>query len=102
MRIILHAITTSSVSGKDLNLSFPSTRFEHSLGVAYLAEKLVLHLISEQKKLLNCITSIDILCVKVAGLCHDLVRLENIEISRMALMPGTTSVSICVFSRAGF
>lgn len=64
-----------------MNLCIPFARFEHSLGVAYLAEKLVLHLKSEQKKLLECITSIDILCVKVAGLCHDLVRVETVRIS---------------------
>ena len=46
------------------------TRFEHSMGVAYLAEKLAKQLRKTQPKL--GITDTDVLCVKVAGLCHDL------------------------------
>ncbi|XP_056453197.1 deoxynucleoside triphosphate triphosphohydrolase SAMHD1-like [Gadus chalcogrammus] len=50
-------------------------RFEHSIGVGYLAGKLAKSL---QKKLLRLpkpkpeITESDILCVQIAGLCHDL------------------------------
>eukprot|EP01038_Epipyxis_sp_PR26KG_P010069 gene10069-13529_t len=46
------------------------TRFEHSLGVAHLAEKIALGLSQSQPNLK--ITTEDIKCVKVAGLCHDL------------------------------
>ena len=46
------------------------TRFEHSLGVAHYAETVVKNL-SRNQPYLN-ITNTDILCVKVAGLCHDL------------------------------
>ena len=46
------------------------TRFEHSLGVAYLAESLVKRLQKNQPEL--TITDIDVICVQVAGLCHDL------------------------------
>lgn len=46
------------------------TRFEHSIGVAYLSEKFVKHLQDNQPEL--NITRSDVLCVKIAGLCHDL------------------------------
>lgn len=46
------------------------TRFEHSLGVSYLAEKMCNVLKSNQSIL--GITDNDVLCVKVAALCHDL------------------------------
>lgn len=46
------------------------TRFEHSIGVAHLAERFVKTLHANQPNL--NITATDILCVKVAGLCHDL------------------------------
>lgn len=46
------------------------TRFEHSLGVAHLADKLCSHLQEDQPNLK--ITDKDRLCVKLAGLCHDL------------------------------
>lgn len=46
------------------------TRFEHSLGVAYLAEQMVEHLRTTQPDL--GITDEDVLCVKISGLCHDL------------------------------
>jgi len=46
------------------------SRFEHSLGVSYLATKLVKTLRERQPEL--NITQLDILCVGLAGLCHDL------------------------------
>ena len=45
-------------------------RKEHSLGVAHLAERLARRLATRQPQL--GITEKDILCVKLAGLCHDL------------------------------
>ncbi|XP_061082910.1 deoxynucleoside triphosphate triphosphohydrolase SAMHD1-like [Conger conger] len=46
------------------------TRFEHSIGVCYLAEELMNALKLRQTEL--NITKNDILCVQIAGLCHDL------------------------------
>uniref|UniRef100_A0A8C1Q4U5 Deoxynucleoside triphosphate triphosphohydrolase SAMHD1 n=1 Tax=Cyprinus carpio TaxID=7962 RepID=A0A8C1Q4U5_CYPCA len=54
-------------------LVFPGAshnRFEHSIGVGYLAGCLVQALNERQPELL--ITKQDVLCVQIAGLCHDL------------------------------
>lgn len=45
-------------------------RFEHCIGVCYLAEKLARMLQEKQKNL--GVTDKDVLCVAMAGLCHDL------------------------------
>ena len=45
-------------------------RFAHSIGVSYLGGRFVERLASKQPELR--ITAADILCVKLAGLCHDL------------------------------
>lgn len=52
---------------------FPSanhSRFEHSLGVSHLAKELAQHLHKNQPEL--NISDNDILCLEIAGLCHDL------------------------------
>ncbi|KAF0690294.1 Aste57867_18320 [Aphanomyces stellatus] len=46
------------------------SRFEHSVGVAFLAESMLMQLRHHQPWL--GIDDKDILCVKIAGLCHDL------------------------------
>lgn len=46
------------------------TRFEHSIGVAHMASLVVQHLAQKQPELR--ITEADILCVTIAGLCHDI------------------------------
>jgi HD superfamily phosphohydrolase len=48
------------------------TRFEHSIGVAHLAEKVVDILRKNLPESGVKITDKDTLCVKIAGLCHDL------------------------------
>lgn len=47
-----------------------SNRFEHCLGVAHLARHFVTQLSNSQKEL--NINEQDILCIEIAGLCHDL------------------------------
>lgn len=54
-------------------LVFPTAshnRFEHSIGVAHLAGRLATRLQAGQPEL--AITEQDVLCVQIAGLCHDL------------------------------
>ncbi|ETI37797.1 hypothetical protein, variant 2 [Phytophthora nicotianae] len=46
------------------------SRFEHCLGVAYLAEKMIESIRSHQPWL--PITKEDVTCIKIAALCHDL------------------------------
>lgn len=46
------------------------TRFEHSLGVGHLAEKKLRGIKERQPRLR--VTEMDVLCVKIAGLLHDL------------------------------
>ncbi|XP_061082924.1 deoxynucleoside triphosphate triphosphohydrolase SAMHD1-like [Conger conger] len=46
------------------------TRFEHSIGVCYLAGELM-NALKQRQPELN-ITENDIMCVQIAGLCHDL------------------------------
>lgn len=46
------------------------TRFEHSIGVAHLASQMVRHIALRQPELR--ISEADVLCVAIAGLCHDL------------------------------
>ncbi|KAL3795870.1 hypothetical protein HJC23_002141 [Cyclotella cryptica] len=46
------------------------TRFEHSLGVAHLSEEILNRIRKEQPALE--ITDLDVVCVKIAGLCHDI------------------------------
>ncbi|XP_059907983.1 deoxynucleoside triphosphate triphosphohydrolase SAMHD1-like isoform X2 [Gadus macrocephalus] len=47
-------------------------RFEHSIGVGYLAGELAKSLQKKQRQDEPKITERDILCVQIAGLCHDL------------------------------
>ena len=46
------------------------TRFEHSIGVAHLAEKVITKIRAAQPHL--DVTDVDVTCVKIAGLIHDL------------------------------
>ena len=48
------------------------TRFEHSLGVMHLAERMLLSIIDKDKHQNLGITPKDVVCVKIAGLLHDL------------------------------
>jgi HD superfamily phosphohydrolase len=47
-----------------------SHRFEHCIGVAFLARNFILKLRENQPEL--NITDEDIVCIELAGLCHDL------------------------------
>jgi HD superfamily phosphohydrolase len=46
------------------------TRFTHSVGVSHLAGRFLRNLRAHQPEL--NISEVDILCVEIAGLCHDL------------------------------
>ncbi|XP_037832976.1 deoxynucleoside triphosphate triphosphohydrolase SAMHD1-like [Kryptolebias marmoratus] len=50
------------------------SRFEHSIGVAFLAGQLVQHLREKQSELE--ISERDVLCVQIAGLCHDFCHVK--------------------------
>ena len=60
-----------------------NNRFEHSIGVAYLAGKLV----NELKKTFRGLTGTDILCVEIAGLCHDLGEFCHFSIQVIQYCP---------------
>ncbi|XP_064385626.1 deoxynucleoside triphosphate triphosphohydrolase SAMHD1-like isoform X2 [Halichondria panicea] len=62
------------------------SRFEHSIGVAHLAGKLVEKLQHDQPKLK--ITTEDVLCVKIAGLCHDLGHGPFSHVWGIKVIPG--------------
>lgn len=47
-----------------------SKRFEHSIGVSYLARTFIERILEKQPEL--NITQADVLCIEIAGLCHDL------------------------------
>ena len=47
-------------------------RFEHSIGVMHLAGKLIRGILERQPALQGHVSEKDILCVQIAGLCHDL------------------------------
>ena len=51
-------------------ISTTHCRFEHSLGVAHLAQLVLLEIAKKQPRL--NITEKDIVCVKLAGLLHDI------------------------------
>lgn len=46
------------------------SRFEHSIGTCYLAGEFIEHLEKQQPEMM--IDRKDVLCVKIAALCHDL------------------------------
>ncbi len=56
-------------------MSTTHTRFEHSLGVAHLAQAVLLKIAEKQPKL--NITEKDIVCVKLAGLLHDIGKKKS-------------------------
>jgi HD superfamily phosphohydrolase len=47
-------------------------RFEHSIGVAYLARTLMDHVLKNQPELTAVVSDQEVLCVELAGLIHDL------------------------------
>ncbi len=61
-------------------------RFQHSLGVAHLARTFADHLAKRQPNL--GITPVDVNCVMLAGLCHDLGKSVN-DKSRFLLLLDT-------------
>ncbi|KAJ0411001.1 hypothetical protein ATCC90586_007155 [Pythium insidiosum] len=57
-------------AARNVYIGATHSRFEHCLGVAFLAEQMVQSIMSHQPYL--PITRKDVLCIKIAGLCHDL------------------------------
>ncbi|RUP24480.1 hypothetical protein BC936DRAFT_138917 [Jimgerdemannia flammicorona] len=65
-------------------------RFEHSIGVSYLAGTLIERFQREQPDLE--ITESEVKCVKLAGLCHDLVHAAS-EVRRALLVIGLSPLN---------
>ncbi|KAJ8255897.1 hypothetical protein COCON_G00197610 [Conger conger] len=61
------------------------TRFEHSIGVCYLAGELI-NALKQRQPELN-ITENDVLCVKIAGLCHDLGMFHSPSVNTSSSYP---------------
>uniref|UniRef100_A0A8C2CBY5 HD domain-containing protein n=1 Tax=Cyprinus carpio TaxID=7962 RepID=A0A8C2CBY5_CYPCA len=70
-------------------------RFEHSLGVAYLAGRLVKVLHNNQPELK--ITKQDFLCVQIAGLCHDLGHGPFSHVFDGLVIPEHEQMSVLMF-----
>uniref|UniRef100_A0A672KDC5 Deoxynucleoside triphosphate triphosphohydrolase SAMHD1-like n=1 Tax=Sinocyclocheilus grahami TaxID=75366 RepID=A0A672KDC5_SINGR len=70
-------------------------RFEHSLGVAYLAGRLVKVLHNNQPELK--ITKQDFLCVQIAGLCHDLGHGPFSHVFDGLVIPQHEQMSVLMF-----
>uniref|UniRef100_A0A673LK60 Si:ch73-236c18.9 n=1 Tax=Sinocyclocheilus rhinocerous TaxID=307959 RepID=A0A673LK60_9TELE len=70
-------------------------RFEHSLGVAYLAGRLVKVLHNNQPELK--MTKQDFLCVQIAGLCHDLGHGPFSHVFDGLVIPEHEQMSVLMF-----